>query len=106
MQLYPYHVIVATTFESDLQDALSCMAYRKRPREKVKHRREIHIQPSSDETKCQEPEADEFSGQETEDKTFYELCCKRTFLCYAPKLKEPDDVVQSTTEFTSGAINP
>jgi len=107
MQLYAYHVIIATTFESDLQDALSCMPYRKRPREKVKHRRELLIQLSRRETEHQEPDEDEFSSQETKDnEASYELCRKRTFLCYAPKLKEPDDVVQSTTEVVSHAINP
>lgn len=107
MQLCAYHVIITTKFESDLQDALSCLAYKKRPREKVKHRREILIQQPSQEPKCQEPEADEFSGQESEDKdTSYELCCERTFLCFAPRLKEPDAVVQSTTEVVSRAVNP
>jgi len=107
MELYAYHVIITTAFESDLQDALSSLSYRKRPREKIKHRLEISIGQPSQEFNGKEPEAEESSGGESEgDQISYELCCERTFLCFAPRLKEPDAVVQSTTEAASRAINP
>merc|ERR1712060_577183 len=43
MELSSFHVIVTSSFESDLEDALASLPYRRRPREKVQHRREVSI---------------------------------------------------------------
>lgn len=90
MELCPFHVIISTRFESDLEDALASLPYRKRPREKAKDRREVALR---------EMEGQEV--QEPEDMIDCELTCKRTFLCFVPTLKEPGAVAQSTTEAVS-----
>lgn len=98
VELCSFHVIVTSSFESDLEDALASLPYRRRPREKAQHRREVSI-PTK-----QEPDS-EAEDQEAQDVSSYELSCKRTFLCYAPTLKKPEAVVQSTTEAVSSSAS-
>jgi len=100
-ELRPFHVIITSRFESDLDDALTSLPYRKRPREKVAHREGValHITSKTSETSAM---ADEMEiGSDA-----YELCESRTFLCWAPRLRNANTVVQSTTEALSRGTNP
>lgn len=78
-QCRPYHVLISESLEQRLAEALKEVAtYRNRPRSKA---REVTLYGS-------------------------EHCVKRTFLCDVRLLRNPQSVVQSTTEATVAAINP
>mmetsp|Transcript_68192 Transcript_68192/g.177004 ORF Transcript_68192/g.177004 Transcript_68192/m.177004 type:complete len:793 (+) Transcript_68192:34-2412(+) len=90
--LHPFHVVISSRFECDLEHALASLPYKKRPREKVKDRRQLDpletapVAEVAIDSVCDDPPEQ------------YELCEERTFLCICPCLRRAEDVVQSTTE--------
>lgn len=90
-ELHPFHVVITSSFEGDLQDALASLPYKKRPREKKHHRQVLDLPMSVPDNSSDGP-------LDQDEKSDYDLVCKRTFLCIAPRLKSACDVVQSSTE--------
>jgi len=91
VELHPFHIVIAESFEDDLQDALDSLPCKKRPREKARDRRELVLQ-----TSMLDGSSGRIVGQG--DEIYFDLVCKWTFLCFAPRPKSADQVAQSSTE--------
>jgi len=94
-ELRPFNIVISTRFEGDMENALASFSYKKRPREKRKDRREIHVAPPS----VSEPvnDSDYEPGETCSDRLVY-LCEARTFICSCSFRKSASAVAQSTTE--------
>lgn len=105
IDLRPFHVIVAESFEYHVEACLTDLSYRQGAR--IKKRRVIDEAPVvGDSGKAAEeassaPEMD----VDTEEDGF-PLVEKKTFICMVPRLRNPQSVTQSTTEAHSGGVNP
>merc|ERR1712224_972454 len=89
-----YHIVISASFEHLLDEILTKMPSRKRPREKHAKRCELDVQVA--------PNTTELSDSSDVDEGFV---IERTFLCEAPKLRGVNSVVQSTNEHLR-IVNP
>lgn len=104
LEVHPFHVIITESLEYLLDEILSGIPCRRRPREKT-HLRKALTQHTNQE---EGTEAEKTASQEGQDEDIFNendcdakdlyLVETRTFMCVAPKLKDPQAVVQSTTE--------
>lgn len=111
LELHPFHVVVASSLEAALQDALVEIPSRKRPREKKGTRIEIMSPPNRAQSASGSHETS-YAGagavlqhQVAQSSPAFEMehvevfvVEKRTFLCMAPQMRAATSVVQSTTE--------
>eukprot|EP00405_Crypthecodinium_cohnii_P021724 CAMPEP_0206477836 /NCGR_PEP_ID=MMETSP0324_2-20121206/35671_1 /ASSEMBLY_ACC=CAM_ASM_000836 /TAXON_ID=2866 /ORGANISM="Crypthecodinium cohnii, Strain Seligo" /LENGTH=374 /DNA_ID=CAMNT_0053953979 /DNA_START=435 /DNA_END=1559 /DNA_ORIENTATION=+ len=125
-ELHPFHVIITESFEYLLDEVLAGIPCRRRPREKARSRRELLQAPQlqvgrEDVVVLSSQNLDDpATGAATptaldmdvcspcspcspvdavEDREVdFIFCERRTFLCFAPRLRDMASVVQSTTE--------
>lgn len=95
--LHPFHVVITANFEYLLDEVLCGISCRKRPREKKGSRHYVSLlidEKVAHENRVNEAQMASDGAEEVE----WQLCPKRTFLCYAPRPRNPESVVQSMTE--------
>lgn len=111
IELHPFHIIITETLEYLLDEILSEMPCRQRPRKKVGGRQalDLHVDPqdSAGGSKSSDLVHGDVGGEEPKSamddaSSEYVLVVQRTFLCFAPRMKAADTVVQSTTEACTG----
>lgn len=109
--LRPYHIVITDSFEYLLDEVLTHMSCRSRPREKHGSRcrimcvcEEDDVVPKPcepDDSEHRMPEDTESCSMDVRDGNDLDLFVQRTFLCVAPRLHDANTVIQSTTEATA-----
>jgi len=99
IEVHPFHIVITESLEYLLSEILLQMPCRRRPREKVRSRREIAVASSGKQGYSDGLEGEADAGTiDTNNGDVLQVIAKRTFLCVAPQLRESHTVIQSTTE--------
>merc|ERR1712079_426091 len=88
LNLHPFHLIITESLEYLVDEILAGFPCRRRPREKSGARLELGQTPTTQ----QQASLEQVTAEEAL------ISVKRTFICVSPKYRNPDTVVQSTTE--------
>eukprot|EP00746_Dinoflagellata_sp_MGD_P063612 gnl/MRDRNA2_/MRDRNA2_266887_c0_seq1.p1 gnl/MRDRNA2_/MRDRNA2_266887_c0~~gnl/MRDRNA2_/MRDRNA2_266887_c0_seq1.p1 ORF type:complete len:185 (+),score=27.32 gnl/MRDRNA2_/MRDRNA2_266887_c0_seq1:454-1008(+) len=103
INLRPFHVIVAESFEYHVEACLADVPYRQGAR--VKNRCVIHEPAAAEDASTPASAERSLDISESAEEQEIPIVAKRTFICSAPRLRNQQSVTQST-EVHSGGVNP